>query len=190
VLTHAVVCALGWLVTRVCAMTSLWALTRCREAGKLRLLPEVLIRMTMLDLRTGQLEDVIGHLHEALQIISRTSGWFQLVNALYSCEYVCVATGRRAEAVTPGRCTSRSRGARNSGRRPPGGTRTREALRETRQALNEAQARATETRGAVMSLATAAEYVLMLTAHGPRQPDAHPDLSSSAPGAGADHLVA
>ena len=81
-------------------MTSPWALARCREAGKLRLLPEVLIRMTMLDLRTGRLEDAIGHLHEALQIISRTSGWFQLLNALYSCEYVCAPAGRRAEAVT------------------------------------------------------------------------------------------
>src|SRR5438876_284405 len=76
------------------------AARRCRDGGKLRLLPEVLIRMTMLDLRTGRLEDAIGHLHEALQIISRTSGWFQLVNALYSCGYVCAATGRRAEAVT------------------------------------------------------------------------------------------
>jgi hypothetical protein len=70
------------------------------HAGILRLLPEVLTRMTMLDLRAGQLEDAIGHLHDALQIISRIGGWFQLVNALYSCAYVCAATGRRAEAVT------------------------------------------------------------------------------------------
>jgi hypothetical protein len=76
------------------------ALARCREAGILQLLPEVLTRMTMLDLRAGQLEDAIGHLHEELQIISRTGGWFHLVNALYSCGYVCAAAGRRAEAVT------------------------------------------------------------------------------------------
>ena len=47
-----------------------------------------------------------------------------------------------------------------------------ELLREARQALGPARARAAEERGAAMSLATAAEYALMLTAPGPQQPQA------------------
>ena len=45
-----------------------------------------------------------------------------------------------------------------------------EQLRQARQALGPGRARAAEERGAAMSLATAAEYALMLTASGPPQP--------------------
>jgi DNA-binding CsgD family transcriptional regulator len=44
-------------------------------------------------------------------------------------------------------------------------------LRAARQALGDARARAAEDRGAAMSLATAAEYALLLTAPGPEQPE-------------------
>jgi DNA-binding CsgD family transcriptional regulator len=55
----------------------------------------------------------------------------------------------------------------------PGDARRRhQALREARQALGTARVRAAEDRGAAMSLATAAEYALMLTDLGPRQPRA------------------
>ena len=52
-----------------------------------------------------------------------------------------------------------------------------ELLREARQVLGPARARTAEKRGAAMSLATAAEYALMLTGPGP-QP------SATAPGPG------
>ena len=45
-------------------------------------------------------------------------------------------------------------------------------LRQARQALGPGRARAAEDRGAAMSLATAAEYALMLTDPGPPQPAA------------------
>ena len=44
-----------------------------------------------------------------------------------------------------------------------------EPLRAARQALGPDRTRAAEERGAAMSLATAAEYALMLTAPGPQQ---------------------
>jgi len=62
--------------------------------------------------------------------------------------------------------------------------RQEEQLREARQALAPARARAAEDRGAAMSLATAAEYALMLTDPGPPHL-ASPDPGSSAPGNGS-----
>ena len=44
-----------------------------------------------------------------------------------------------------------------------GARRRQESLRETRQVLGPSRARSAEERGAAMSLATAAEYALMLT---------------------------
>ncbi len=61
-------------------------------------------------------------------------------------------------------------------RRYNGTTGDHEPLRNARQALRPARTRAAEERGAAMSLATAAEYALVLTAPGP-QP------SAAAPGA-------
>jgi len=51
--------------------------------------------------------------------------------------------------------------------------RRREALREARQVLGADAARAAEERGAAMSAATAAEYMLLLTT--PGQPAVRPD---------------
>jgi len=62
-----------------------------------------------------------------------------------------------------------------------------EQQREARQALGPSQARAAEERGAAMSLATVAEYALMLTAPGSTRggtgaKQAHgPDLASRSP---------
>jgi DNA-binding NarL/FixJ family response regulator len=47
-----------------------------------------------------------------------------------------------------------------------------EALRTIRQVLSPARVRAAEERGAAMSMATAAEYALLLTDPGPPQPAA------------------
>ena len=55
----------------------------------------------------------------------------------------------------------------------PGDARLRDqALRAARQALGPGRTRAAEQRGAAMSMATAAEYALLLTDPGPPQPAA------------------
>jgi DNA-binding CsgD family transcriptional regulator len=107
----------------------------------------------------------------------RTGNWFELLTGLSQCGGLCAATGRAAEALTLwAACAAVGR---------PGGytdphwfeTRREEQLRQARQALEPDRARAAEDRGAVMSLATAAEYALMLTDPGPPQPAA-PDPGS------------
>ena len=64
---------------------------------------------------------------------------------------------------------------------PEGWPQRQVALGEARQALGPAATRAAEDRGAAMSLATAAEYVLMLTAAGLERPAAAPGLEALSP---------
>ena len=147
------------------------ALARSREAGDLQSLPGLLDTMARLDLQAGRVEDAAAHLHEALQLVVRTGSWHGLISVLSRCGYLCAATGRRAEAVTA--WTARNTHSWGDGSVPDTArsARLRETLRAARQALGDARARAAEDRGAAMSLATAAEYALLLTAPGPEQPE-------------------
>ena len=155
-------------------------LARSREVGDLRWLPGLLVRMADLDLRAGRAGDAAAHLHEAVQVIARTGGRFELFHVLDDCGYLCAATGRRAEAVTA--LAASNALVRHEGFAVPVVDAGRQqALREARQALGPARARAAEDRGAAMSLATAAEYALMLTAPEPQRPRER-DWGSSAPG--------
>jgi DNA-binding CsgD family transcriptional regulator len=82
---------------------------------------------------------------------------------LAQCASLCAATGRAAEALTLPAAVVAT--ARYEGRTGPSWlvSRWQDQLRQVRQALGPDRARAAEDRGAVMSLATAAEYALMLT---------------------------
>ncbi len=88
------------------------------------------------------------------------------------CGDLCAATGRIADALTLwASCVAvdRHRGLTY----PPWFVpRWQEKLRQARQALGPGRARAAEDRGAAMSLATAAEYALLLTDPSPPQPAA------------------
>jgi DNA-binding CsgD family transcriptional regulator/predicted negative regulator of RcsB-dependent stress response len=147
-------------------------LARCRDAGDVQNLAELLIRMANLDLQAGRTETAAAHLREALQTAVRTGSRLSVFNDLDCCGDLCAATGRRAEAVTI--WAAEAALSRHEGyREPPAGERLRrERLREAWQAVGPAQLRAAEERGAAMSLATAAEYALMLTDPGSPQPAA------------------
>ena len=147
-------------------------LARARDAGDLWNQANLLPRIADLDLRAGRTGDAAAHLREGLQIAVRTGNWFELLTGLSQCGGLCAATGRAAEALTLwAACAAVGR---------PGGhtdlhwleTRREEQMRQARQALGPGRARAAEDRGAAMSLATAAEYALMLTDPGPPQPAA------------------
>ena len=148
------------------------AQTACREAGDLWMLPVLLYRMALLDLRAGRAGDAAAHLREALLLVLRTGT--RNMYYLNYCGHLCAATGRPAEAVTAWAAYA----ALNPHGDWPGHARHRqEALRAARQALGPDQTRAAEQRGAAMSRATAAEYALLLTEDtGPRQPEAPPGL--------------
>jgi DNA-binding CsgD family transcriptional regulator len=82
-----------------------------------------------------------------------------------------VATGRYAETVTVWAAQDAlAQDAGLHGETPEEARRRQQALRRAWQALGVARARAAQDRGAAMSLATAAEYALMLTDPGPPRP--------------------
>ena len=147
-------------------------LARARDAGDLWTQALLLPRIVDLDLRAGRTGDAAAHLREGLHLAVRTGRWLELRIGLFQCGNLCAATGRAAEALTLwAACAAADR---HEGLTDPPWfvPRREEQLRQARQALGPGRARAAEDRGAAMSLATAAEYALMLTDPGPPQPAA------------------
>jgi non-specific serine/threonine protein kinase len=145
-------------------------LARSRDAGDLWNLASLQTRMVLLDLEAGRIKDAAAHLREALQLATRTGSWYELFDGLDCCGYLCAATGRPAEAITIWAAMA-AHFSENIGPWPTD-ERRRELLRQAPQMLGAARARAAGERGAAMSLATAAEYALMLTSTGPQRPSA------------------
>jgi DNA-binding CsgD family transcriptional regulator len=147
-------------------------LARARDAGDLRNQALLLPAIAGLDLRASRTGDAAAHLREGLRLAVRTGSWFELRIGLSRCGNLCAATGRAAEALTLwAACAAveRHKGVTD----PPWSVpRREEQLRQARQVLGPGRARAAEDRGTAMSLATAAEYALMLTDPSPPQPAA------------------
>jgi predicted ATPase/DNA-binding CsgD family transcriptional regulator len=146
-------------------------LTSCRVVGDLGNLAAQLRNRAILDLRAGRIEDAAAHLHEQLQIAMQAGERAGLLAGLDCCGYLCTATRRQAEAVTVWAAMS----ALADPWPPllhrlwlPG--QQEELLRKARQMLGPTRTRAAEERGAAMTLATAAEYALMLAAAEPQPP--------------------
>jgi predicted ATPase/DNA-binding CsgD family transcriptional regulator len=156
-------------------------LALARDAGDLYILTELLMVAADLDLRAGHAGDAAAHLHEAAQIALQTGNWVTILGVLYFCGYLCAATRRPADAITAW-AIDETLGRHGGFARRHLEMRRRDGdLREARQALGPDRARAAEQRDAVMSLAAAAEYALMLTA---------PQRAASASGTGTADLSA
>ncbi|HEY2079099.1 MAG TPA: LuxR C-terminal-related transcriptional regulator [Streptosporangiaceae bacterium] len=166
---------------RTCAA----GLARARDAGDLWSLGNLLEKMVVLDLASGRYAAAAVHLREALQTALRTGVRRKVIEDLDCCGYLCARTGRSAEAVTVWAAVvvpeREGFSAPLHPDLPEGWFQRQEALREARQALGPAQTQAAEERGKAMSLATAAEYVLMLTAASPQPPAAAPGLEALSP---------
>jgi predicted ATPase/DNA-binding CsgD family transcriptional regulator len=147
-------------------------LARARDAGDLFNQAVLLPRIADLDLRAGRTGDAAAHLREGLRLAVRTGNWLDLQLALSQCGELCAATGRAAEALTLWAACAAANQREEPTDLPWFETRWKEQLRQARQVLGSGRARAAEDRGAAMSLATAAEYALMLTDPSPPQPAA------------------
>jgi predicted ATPase/DNA-binding CsgD family transcriptional regulator len=181
---------LGQIITMVLAETGDIAaaeeacaagLTSSREVGDLTSLAGQLWNRAILDLKAHRTGDAAAHLREELEIATQTAVRPMVLAGLDCCGHLCAATRRPAEAVTVWAAMSAlaTRGSLpfprlNVDRRD-------EMLRKARDLLGEAATRAAERRGAAMSLATAAEYALMLAAAEP-QPPCAADASGVVPG--------
>ena len=173
---------------RTCAA----GLAAARDAGDLWSLGNLLEKMVVLDLGADRYADAAAHLREALQTALRTGVRRKVLEDLDCCGYLCALTGRPAEAVTVWAAVARAgpRGvlgpvASGSARGlvPAAGTPARSPA-----GARPGQTQAAEERGAAMSLATAAEYVLMLTAAGrPAAGRGTRPGRAQPPGTGAGH---
>ena len=147
-------------------------LARARDAGDLNILGSVLPVMADLDLRADRPADAAAHLREAVQIALPAGMWFTILDVLYGCGYLCAATGRPADAITIWAASETLSPQGEVASTDADMRRREDALREVRRALGPDRARAAGQRGAAMSLATAAEYALLLTALESLQPAA------------------
>ena len=166
---------------RTCAA----GLADARDAGDLWSLGNLLEKMVVLDLIAGRYADAAAHLRTALQTALRTGVRAKVLEDLDCCGYLCAWTGRPAEAVTVWAAVvalgREGFAAPLHPDLPEGWYQRQEPLHEARQALGQARARAAEERGTAMSMAAAAEYVLMLTGTGPAPPAAAPGLETLSP---------
>ena len=156
------------------------ALTSCRDVGDLANLCGALWHRTILDLRTGRIDDAPTHLRELFQIATQTGLRSLLPAGLDCCGHLCAATGRPAEAITVWAAMSAlaSPWPMHGGLNPD---RREELRRQARELIGPARTRAAEERGAAMSLATATEYAVLLAAE-PARPSGD---RASAAGRGA-----
>ena len=148
---------------QACAAT----LARARDAGDLFTLGAVLPVMADLDLRVGRVGNSAAHLREAAQNALQTGVWGTILNVMDGCGYLCAATGRPADAITTW-AAGDTLGRQGGFAYGEAELRRREgALAKARQELGPDRASAAEQRGTAMSMATAADYAVMLTAPDP-----------------------
>jgi len=161
------------------------ALADARDAGDLWSLGNLLEKRVVLDLGSDRFADAAAHLREALQTALRTGVRGKALQDLDCCGYLCAWTERPAEAVTIWAAMAALEREGFSAPRhpdlPEGWPQRQGALHEARRLLGPAQAQAAEDRGRAMSLATAAEYVLMLTAESPQPLVAAPGPDTLSP---------
>jgi non-specific serine/threonine protein kinase len=144
-------------------------LAQARDVGDLYALGLLLPVMADLDVRAGRGGDAAAHLREAVQIALQVGAWVVALSVLEGCGYLCAATGRPADAITVWAAADTLGQQGGYASWESDAVRREDALHEARPALGPDRARAAGQRGAAMSLATAAEYVLMLTTPDPPQ---------------------
>ena len=140
--------------------------------------------MAELDLRAGRMPDAGAHLREALRLAvadRRPAAPARLPGRLRAPVRGDGALGRGDHVVGRVRRLQPDDGLPDL---PQDAQRRQEPLRKAAQALGPARMRAAEERGAAMTLATAAEFAIMLTAPDSQAPQPPPGRRSSAPGSG------
>ena len=156
------------------------ALALAREAGALYDQGVSLLTMAQLDLFAGQLAQARAHVREVIELFAQTGANLLLINCLDLCVDLCAAMRRWREAITAWAALAAVRRAAwipGDGQADglAGEEEGQERLGQAREVLGPAVARAAEERGAAMSPAAAAEYVLLLAAE-------EPDGSATEPG--------
>jgi predicted ATPase/class 3 adenylate cyclase/DNA-binding CsgD family transcriptional regulator len=157
------------------------ALALARQAGALYDEGECLLTMALLDLYAGRLPGARAHVREVIELYAQTGASLLLINCLELCVGLCAAARRWREAITVWAAFAAVRRAtwiqgESQADDPAGEEEFQEPLRKAREAVGSTLARAAEERGAAMTPAAAAEYVLLLVTDKPEEPAGAPDL--------------
>jgi predicted ATPase/class 3 adenylate cyclase/DNA-binding CsgD family transcriptional regulator len=157
------------------------ALALARQAGALYDEGECLLTMALLDLYAGRLPETRAHVREVLELFAQTSASLLLINCLELCVRLSAAARHWRELITLWAAFTAVRRAtwihgEAQADDPAGEEEFQEPLHQAREALGPTLARAAEERGAAMTPAAAAEYILLLVTEEPDEPAAAPDL--------------
>jgi predicted ATPase/DNA-binding CsgD family transcriptional regulator len=147
-------------------------IARCRAADDLIHLASLLIARSHLEGVAGNAAEMRSCLREAVEVASRAGDRVNLRNCLEQGGFLCAGSRRWDEAVTLWAAYAADV-ARSGvpGGSPVGERRRREWMRRIEALLAPARLREAQDRGARMTLTSAAELVVMLTA----PEDAHPE---------------
>lgn len=158
---------------QACEQALAWA----RQAGALGDQADCLMLMADLDLRAGRIAEARSHLCEALGLAMRAGIGLILIDCLDLGGHLCAQTHQWAEAITL--WVAHAAWLHDTGvpDLPQDTVRRQQPIRHARQALGASRARAAEERGAAMTLATAAEFALLLVSTNSRPPRAAPGLA-------------
>jgi predicted ATPase/DNA-binding CsgD family transcriptional regulator len=143
---------------RVCAA----GLTLCRQVNDLTDLIGLLGVMADIERLAGNPAAAGGHLREAIGLAAQAGHSMVLLNLIESCGYLGAATGRGTDAVTLWAAFSADGKRRGRADGPVNDHRRTEYAPQVEKALEPAQLRAAEERGARMPVAAAAELAVMV----------------------------
>jgi predicted ATPase/DNA-binding CsgD family transcriptional regulator len=156
-------------------------LARARQAGDLQDQALWLEMLATLEQQAGRMPEAWAALAEALRIATRISAPLRLADCLDNCGRLCTADHRWAEAVTL--WAARAAWLRDTGMSelPGFAQRRAEPLGAASLALGPAATAAAQQRGAAMTLATAAEFALMLGTLASEAAPAEPGVARLSP---------
>jgi len=144
------------------------------QADFLRLLGEI-------HLAAGRHREAWEQLRAAIELALRTGIQIAVIDGLDIAGSLCAAGRRWDDAVTLWAAHAACLRAYGLIDVPHDARRRQEPLVRARQEMGDERAQAAEERGVAMSLATAAEYALLLAAGDPAAPHALPELSQLSP---------
>ena len=138
------------------------ALAQARTAGDLGDQADMLFLLADLARQTGRLSDARAHLRDTVELAIRANYRLRLIDAVEAAAYLYVAAGKYAAAVTMWAARDAQAAAAGLSVDTQQELHRREQpWQQATQALDAAQVRAAQERGAAMTLAVAAEFAIM-----------------------------
>jgi predicted ATPase/DNA-binding CsgD family transcriptional regulator len=160
-----------------------------QEAGDMFVEAQCLSLMAELEWRAGNLTEGWRSLARALPLASRIGAWIMLTDCLDLCGHLCATAGHWAEAVTMWAAFAARLAEDGTIDMPQSVKEREEPMRRAVRALDPAELRLAQERGAAMTLTTAAEFAALLAAQTVPEPAGAPTAQAAPQPAGPPALT-